>query len=247
MKRNLFIGVLAIAVMLVTLAPANLLRIAVTQIAGVDLVKPQGTVWHGNGVLIVNPGLSANLSWQVAWQISESLTPTVRWQLSNDELSLRGSVALGLNAQKVAIEGNFSGLSLEPALARYDISIPGTFQVTPTLVLISESDAATEFELVTDSKLFWSGGTIRYVQSNGLEQAYVPALTATIKSAQGSLPTVFIGLTENSTGPLLTLTPELNGYVNIVVTRGFIELVGRTWTGSAKYNDVVLEVKRKVF
>ena len=247
MKRNIFVGALVVAVMLTALAPANLMRITITQVAGVDLVKPQGTVWRGNGILIVNPGLSANLSWQVSWQISESLTPNIHWQLANNELSLQGKFIPGLRAQKVDIEGNFSGLSLEPILARYDISIPGTFQVTPTQVLISESDAATEFELVTDSKLLWSGGTISYVLSNGLEQAYVPGLTATIKSARGSLPTVFIELAKNSTGPLLTLSPERNGYVNIEVTRGFIELMGRTWTGSAKYNDVVLAVNRKVF
>lgn len=247
MKRNLFIGGLVVVVMLIVLAPANLLRIALTQVAGVDLVKPEGTVWQGRGVLVANPGLSANLAWQTQWQLSESLTPYIHWQLANSELSLQGKVVPGLSAQKVNIKGNFSGLALKPVLAKYDISIPGTFQLSPTELLVTTSGPTTEFELIDNSQLYWSGGNIRYVLSNGLEQANLPELNAAIKSAQGSLPKVLIELAENSTGPLLTLTPDRSGYVNIAITRGFIELVGRTWTGSAKSSDVVLEVKRKVF
>ena len=247
MKRNVIIGVLVVMIMLIMLAPANLLRMVFAQVPGVALVKPQGTVWQGSGVIIAHPGLSANVTWQVKWQLGESLIPTIHWQLNNSELSLQGKLTTGRSVQRVNIEGRFSGLALEPVLARYDISLPGTFQVSPTELLITTSGPTTEFELDNDSQLDWSGGNIRYVLSNGLEQAYVPALTATLKSAQGSLPTVFIELAENSTGPLLTLTPNREGYVNIEITRGFIELMGRTWTGPAKYNDVVLEVKRKVF
>lgn len=247
MKRNLTIGALVVVVMLIALAPANLLRMAFTQIAGVDLAKPQGTVWQGRGLLIANVGLSANLTWQTQWQLDESLMPNIHWQLDNDELSLRGKVTPGLNVHKVNINGTFSGLSLAPILARYDISIAGTFQVSPTELLVTTSSPTPEFGLNDNSQIDWNGGNIHYVLSNGLEQAYLPALTASLKSVKGSLPTVFIELAENSTGALLTLTPDRNGYVNIEITRGFIELTGRTWNGSAQYNDVVLAVKRKVF
>ena len=247
MKRNLFIGALVVVVVLIFLAPANLLRIAFKQVAGVDLVKPQGTVWQGRGVLVADQGLSAKLFWQTQWKLSESLIPFIYWQLTNSELSLQGKVTPGLSAQKVDIKGNFSGLALKPVLAKYDISIPGTFQLSPSELLVNTSGPTTEFELIDNSQLYWSGGNIRYVLSNGLEQANVPELNASIKSVQGSLPMVLIELAENSTGPLLTLTPDRSGYVSIAITRGFIELVGRTWTGSAESSDVVLEVKRKVF
>ena len=247
MKRNVIIGALVVLVMLIMLAPANLLRMAFAQVPGVALVKPQGTIWQGSGIMVVHPGFSANVTWQVKWQLGESLVPTIHWQLNNSELSLWGNVITGFSVQRVNIEGRFSGQSLEPVLTRYDISLPGTFQISPTALLMTTSGPTTEFELDNDSQLDWSGGNIRYVLSNGLEQAYVPALTATLKSTQGALPKVFIELAENSTGALLTLTPNREGYVNIEITRGFIELMGRTWTGSAKYNDVVLEVKRKVF
>ena len=247
MKRNVIIGVLVVMIMLIMLAPANLLRLVFAQVPGVALVEPLGTLWQGSGVIIAHPGLSANVTWQVKWQLGDSLIPTIHWQLNNSELSLRGKVNAGRSVQRVNIEGHFSGLALEPVLARYDISLPGTFQVSPTELLITTSGPAAEIELDKVRQLDWSGGNIRYVLSNGLEQAYVPALTANLKSAQGSLPTLFIELAENSEGPLLTLTPNREGYVDIKITRGFIELMGRTWTGSAKYNDVVLEVKRKVF
>lgn len=247
MKRNIILAALTVLIVIATQAPANLLRFGFTQIAGVNFIQPQGTIWQGNGVLIINPGISANLSWQLNWQIGESLTPTIKWQLTNPEIALTGKVTPGLRTQKIDIQGNFTGRFLEPILAKYDISIPGVFEMSPTQILLSPASETTAIELVADSQLFWSGGNIRYVLGNGLEQAYVPGLTSTIKSAKDTLPIASIALTENSTGPLLTMTPDQSGYVNIEVSRGFIELMGRTWTGSAKYSDVVLEIKRKGF
>ena len=247
MRRIVVISALAVALAVVVFAPANLTRIGFTQIDGVELIQPRGSIWNGSGVLVFDSGISANLNWQIIWDISRGLTPNIKWQLTQKQTALNGTVTPGLKRQTIDIEGHFTGALLAPHLAKYDILIPGTFRVPASRILINRTAKTMQIELAEGTQLLWSGGLVRYTLSNGLEQVSVPELTVTLMSVKDSLPTATIALTKNNTGSLLTLTPEVNGYVNIQVTRGFIELMGQNWSGSAQPNDVVVAVKRKVF
>jgi hypothetical protein len=247
MKRIILAGVISIGVIVASLAPAQILRLGVEQINGVDLIDTRGSIWRGSGKLITDQGLSGDLNWQVGWQKEDLFGPAILWQITNQQTFFEGRISPGLSIQRIDVTGQFTSDFLEPILSKYDIFITGVFIIPPSRVTLRRLGSTTHLTLPEESEIFWSGGNVRYVLGNGLEQTYMPPLTARIRSQQSPLPLAIIELTTGNTNPLLTLTPDNEGYINIAVTKGFIELVGRKWEGSAQAKDVVIEVNRKVF
>ncbi|MEZ5558368.1 MAG: type II secretion system protein N [Pseudomonadales bacterium] len=247
MRRSLLLGSLLFVAFAVALAPAGLMRQAVRQVQGLDLLNPQGTVWNGNAELYI-AGSSAG---QIAWSfrpvtiLQAELGYDV--QLEGPQQSLRVRLAAAPGRLNVQLTGTVQGGYVNQWLAPYDIGIGGTlaFQAAELGLAWRQPAGADPSALATGSAagtLTWDGGAVAYTLSGRRYNATLPALEARLGPGLEA-----VAYEQGGQTPLLTAAALRNGFVRLGVTRRMTDLLNNPWPGSSAPHEVVLEVEEQLF
>lgn len=250
MKRYVIGGLLIMAIVLLTQAPASLLTPLLPQGGqAVALEQLRGTLWRAAATVKHQGRVLGDLSWQ--FQPGRLLTGQlgVDWQIAGPDVSGSGTAGRSLSAWHLTADGVAASRLFAPLLAEYELVIPG--QVT-----LAALDANVRGQQLAElaGHLLWPGGSVTFPQGNRLATIAMPPLRAELAmdGEQQPLAEVFQadGNGKRSPGadyPLLTLTALASGFAKIAVTRRLTRLAGVPWPGSEPDHAVVLEVEQQVF
>ena len=233
--RILFLGLVTTVWIAINL-PASLLRQLVSPSAA-TLVAPTGTVWLGASQIIGPVGLRAEVQWDVTL-----LRPGVNFALIHESSVIQGRFELGLHNHRISLAGQVDTATLSPLLTRYDLFVPGTFDLEKTDLTLGPAGLF----MTVPSELQWSGGRTRYILANRRYEALMPPLIAIISARDNGVLEAKIKISAKETTPLLVLRLRPNGDVYIGVTRGMLRLANYPWSGNEAESDLIFEVERKL-
>lgn len=237
MARALIIGALIFLALIVARLPAGLLRSLVPEHSPVNLLDLGGTVWNGNGDLLVDGLPLGRLHWAFApvTLMEGSLGYDLRLSGAGAELS--GRVQQGLTSARVEAAGNIRASFVNQWLAPYHIDLSGNFQLLDVEAMMTGQTLAG-----LSGQIHWEGGPIQYRLSGNMHNSSLPAMIADL--GPGPEATAH-GVGEYT--PMLISELKTNGFIRFGVTKYLTRLLGEPWPGGDPDHAVVLEVEEQVF
>ena len=233
--RVLFFGFAALIWIVINL-PASLVRHLIDP-STATLVAPTGTIWRGSSQLVSPLGLQADLQWDTTF-----LRPGANFVLTHKNSLIEGRFEPGFTTQRITVAGQIEAATLAPLLARYDLFVPGTFDLKATDLTVSPQGLS----MTAPSELQWSGGQTRYILAGRRYEALMPPLLATISTREDNTLEADVKFSAEETTPLLVMRLKPNGSVYLGVTRGMLRLANYPWSGNEADSDLIFEVERKL-
>lgn len=239
MIRGIVIVVLLSFALLVWKAPAALLRNAFNEVQGVDLVDTSGTLWTGQGRLLVDQGPLGRLTWQIEPGALLGLQLAYQVRLSSEDIDLQGTLQGAPGGFGADLQGLITNAALNRFAGSYDMTLAGDVRVE-ALRLNAGYDRRLE---TLRGTLRWQGGPVTYPEAGGMQRAALPPLFAELADDAGhAVARVFA---EGGTTPLLHVRTLDGGYYRLGVTKLLTRLVGRPWRGSDPDHQIVLELEEQ--
>ena len=243
MIRYVIAGVLLFIGFAAAFAPAGLLDRVLQQNTAADLTDTRGTLWAGQGSLLVNAMPLGRLDWDFAPSSLLRLTPRYDWYLNANDKQLQGNIAVRFGSADLSAQGTLQAAAVNPSLRLYDIFVGGQFEVLPTrLSLTLEGGTITAL----DGQIDWSGGLVRYTLSGLLRETTLPPLRALLSMSEAGTPRAEVYAQGEQT-PLMLLSLNDNGFAKVSITKLFTKLVDNPWPGSDPDHAVVIEVEEQIF
>ena len=233
--RVLFFG-LAAAVWIVINLPASLVRHLVDPSAA-TLVAPTGTIWQGSSQLVSPLGMRAEIQWEATF-----LRPGADFVLSHENSLIKGRFEPSIRNHGITVAGQLDTATLAPLLARYDLFVPGIFDIKATDLTLSPEGLS----MTSPSELQWSGGRTRYILAGRRYEALMPPLVASIAGRDDGVLEANIKFAAEETTSLLVLRLKPSGNIYLGVTRGMLRLANYPWSGNEVDSDLIFEVERKL-
>ena len=239
MIRATVIVLLLVAGFVVWNAPAGILRNAFNEAEGVDLVGTSGTLWQGNGTLVVDGAALGHLEWRIKASRLFALALAYDVQLASEDIDLTGDLQGATGGFAAALNGRVTNAAINRALSTYQITMEGDVAVEG-LDLAARYDRRIER---LEGTLRWQGGEVLYPEASGQQRASLPPLLAVLGSDAGhATASVF---PEGGSTPVLMLRTLDDGYYRLSVTKLLTKLVGRPWRGSDPDHAVVVELEEQ--
>jgi len=239
--RYTLIGTATFIAFLVLFAPPTPISSALQRVPGILVGQPSGSLWHGAVDVDYHGSELGRLSWSYRPQDLLRLRIGFNYSLQESTHAFTGVGSVSAVGANATITGEMSATLLADLLARYDISISGTFDIPETIHLAAPHDGTPS----ATGKIRWSGGTVAYRLGTTSRRATLPQLTAYLETpATGPSATVYA---QGDDTPLLLASVQRDGWVSIGVTVKFLELVGQPWSGSQPPQAVIMEVQEKLF
>ncbi len=239
MIRGIIIIVLLSAALLVWKAPAGMLRNAFNEVQGVDLVDTAGSLWSGQGRLLVDQGPLGRLTWEIEPGALLGLQLAYRVRLLSDDIDLQGTLRGTPSGFGADLQGLVTNAALNRLAGSYDMTLAGDVRVE-ALHLAAAYDRRIE---ALRGTLRWQGGPVTYPEAGGMQRAELPPLFAELADDAGhAVARVF---SEGGTTPLLHVRTLDGGYYRLGVTKLLTRMVGRPWRGSDPDHQIVLELEEQ--
>jgi hypothetical protein len=241
-RRYLAVGLLAFAAFTIAFAPASLATLVLArQLPGASLTETRGTVWSGSTRIGYDTATLGRLHWQ--FRPASLLTARVvydgTFEAGEDRIDAR--LYAGVFSVDLELAGTLSAVHIDPLLARYDISLPGTLRVDQ-LRIHQSRHAALPF---VRGEVKWSGGDVHYRLGSSGYDARLPPMIAFIDSSAGQ-PEMSVYAVEDET-PLMLARMADDGWITIGVTKRLTQMTGQPWHGDQPEHAVVVEVQEKLF
>ena len=226
------------AVLLVALWPARALLPLAAGIDGLALRDVQGYWWRGQLRAAYGDVPLGQLAWR--WAPAGLLAGELRFEtrLQGPNHAVDGSIARGLSSTSVALSGTVAARLLNAALAAYDINLDGDFDLAGLTAKLAGTDPPA-----VAGTLRWSGGGVRYRLGGRRFAAELPAMAGRLTAANGE-PT--LSVTNAASEPLFTVRLAADGWMQVALTRRFVDLAGNPWPGDAAADAVVVEVAERM-
>ncbi len=241
MRKALIFGVLLFFALVIFRAPAGLLRLLLSASAPVAILEPRGTLWQGQGELVIDAVPAGRLSWGLRGFTLLQGRLSYDFQLLSSDLDLEGTVSAGFDSYQLATRGTVDASFVNRWLSPYDITLGGQFQLEDVALTLKGGTDRAQLEHV-QGKLQWSGGLVRYILSNKVSNTSLPPLTALLGPGPAA-----VAFAQDDQTPLLHAQLQANGYARIGVTKQLTKLLGNPWPGGDADHAVVLEVEEQVF
>ncbi len=237
MRSKILIGTAVFLVLLISQAPASIMRWAVSQSGQATLLASTGTVWRGSGELLIAGASLGILSWdlQGVTILQGKLSYHVR--LESAEQNINGGLVLFPTNGVQNAEGRISSSAVNRWLAPYNISLSGEFNLENVSLMFSSGVPSS-----AGGEIHWQGGPISYRLANENSTGMLPPMTAVLGPAAEAA--VFA---EGGQTPLLQAQLQANGFAKVGVTKLLTKMLNRPWPGSDADHEVVLEVEEQVF
>ena len=242
MLKYILVGLLVFVVCLIAFAPASLVDRALREIPDADLINPRGTLWQGEGGLVIAGANRGTVTWDLRAWSALLANPTVDWVISDTNLNLTGVVATGIKTHDLNASGSAQASVLNEWLEQYQIFLGGHFTIQPTELIVNHDRTVQHLE----GQIDWTGGAVRYTLSGLLHETQLPPLTAYLDQNAQNMPIATVYAQGEST-PLLLASMTPDGYAKIAMTKLFTRLLKNPWPGDAPDSAIVLEVEEKIF
>ncbi|NOX49480.1 MAG: type II secretion system protein N [Gammaproteobacteria bacterium] len=242
MKRYILFGVIAFVLAMIVMAPAGLINRVTDRMPGVNLLDTAGSIWNGQGHLLIQGQDYGQLNWQFRPSTLVFLTPTFDWYLSHPQGELRGTAGSSLRSGNLTIQGSVAAAVVNPSLAIYDIHIRGEFTFTDVLAELSHANRTV---VDIGGHIDWSGGLVRYTLAGQLQEVELPALTARLQMTDTNTAQAVVYPVDQQT-PLMIASMGENGFVKVGITKLFTKMLHNPWPGSDPDHAVVLEVEEQL-
>ncbi len=237
MAKAVVAGVLVFLAVLVLRAPASLVQRLLPEEIPVDVLELSGTLWRGEGDLLVNGVTLGRVSWTFRPMAMVTGVLGCDLALSGDGLALRGEVRAGASGTEADLAGWVDAAVANVWLAAYDIRLSGRFHFRETRV--SAQDGAVR---ALSGTVTWDGGPVSYRLSGKMHNATLPGMRGEL--GPGPEATAY---PENEATPLLRMALLDTGFVRIGVTKYLTRILGDPWPGGDPDHAIVLEVEEQVF
>lgn len=253
MYRYMLGGLFIFLSLSIALAPAGMIShfisgLFVSGQGDAKLLNLRGTVWQGQGDIVVHGKSLGELRWSVQPLALLGANLVADWQLDQTLSTLHGQVRLG-DDLTIDAQGQVLAAAVNEWLDQYDIYLEGDFSVHQFSALVA-TDERTLKQL--DGEIRWSGGLVRYTLSGLLHEQHLPPLHTNFHtsfhtntdSAHG-LHGVVTAVGDNT--PLMIISSGVPGFIKIGITKGFTRMLRQPWPGSDPEHTVVLEVEEQLF
>ena len=229
----LLLGLAAVLWVVVNL-PASMLRFVIAPSFG-TLIMPTGTLWRGSSQFVTPLGIQAKLRWNTTlWR------PGANFTLIDAKTSIKARLEPSLSNIRATLSGQLDAETLAPLLSKYDLFVPGIFDLQPTNL----DFGAGRLTMLSSSQLQWSGGQVHYFLANRRYDALMPPLFASITARDDGAFEANVTLSSTNAAPLLILRLNPSGSVYLGVTRGMLRLAYYPWTGNEAETELIFEVER---
>ncbi len=239
MKRYLLLGLAAVPIFCMALAPASLLTPSFERNVGLQLQAPNGTVWVGAGQLSANALPLGTLHWRFRPLSFLQLAPGYNWRLDNDSGDLSGHANFGLDGAALHVSGTLGVAAVNPWLRRYGMALEGDMTFSDTSVTLASG--TVQF---ASGALSWSGGEVRFELAGLRQRKRLPPLVAQLHDAPTPGARIY---PEASDTPVMVVEMLANGYVRIGLTNSLIRLLDIPWRGAGPPDRVVISFEEKLF
>lgn len=240
MKKYILVGLLVILILGIALAPASLVRRALDPVPQADLLQPRGTIWQGQGNLLVQGNPLGTARWSLRPLSLLTLSPTADWQLDQTLADVRGDVEWSAGKVGVNANGNVQADAFNGALNAYQIFLTGVFELKD--VHLQATPAARRLD-AADGEIMWSGGRVRFALAGLLYEETLPPMVARLSNDPAPNATVFA---QGDPTPLMHISEGIPGFIKIGITKRFTELVRRPWPGNDPAHRVVVQVEEQI-
>ena len=243
MIRYALIGTLLFLGFIAVFAPASLLKRVVEQYSSGEIIDPRGTVWRGQGQLLIANIPLGTIEWGIqATSILQGVL-SYQWTLSQQSWHLNGQAGADFSEVFIDAAGNLTADSVNQWLSIYDIHLTGDFDIAPTKIVLQQTDGSISH---VEGQIRWSGGRVRYQLSGLLHETTLPAMNAYLKiNANAEAEAVVYA--DNIETPLLVAVQGANGFAKVGITKIFTKLLDNPWPGSDPDHAIVLEVEEQIF
>ncbi len=237
-----YIGATALFVALICLvfAPAGLLRHFVSDVPGLHVVSPKGTLWSGAGGIIVQGEQIGSAEWSL--QPLSLFAFELAWEVrfSGRDATLHGDVRISPGTLRGKASGVIGVDAINYTLAPWDTRIESP-------VSVEHLEATFEDQSLTmlDGQLTWPGGATSWLMDGGTSNATLPPMTAVLSSQDATLSGLMVPVDGQIPVVQVTLAPD--GALTVKISKLLTRLVGRPWPGSDPDHAIVVEMVDDVF
>jgi len=243
MKKYFFVGTLIFLCVAIALAPARIVSRILEDVDGIDLLDPQGTVWRGNGLLLVQGERFGQLVFSFRPASLLALTPEYDWALEHPAGPLEGQASADTKTIYATINGTFAAAAINPWLAPYDINLSGDFTLE-NLSLSSPHGAA--YPSSAEGVITWSGGRTRYTLGGLLREQQLGSLRAVFAPNEDGEVGAIVSQA-NDAVPLIVASLARSGFTKIGVTQAFTQLLGTPYPSQGDPAAVVIQIEEQFF
>lgn len=236
--RHAVIALLLIIGFSISLAPASLLRRVTNDVPGLDVVNTTGTLWHGQGTIVLQGEGVGTLNWKLLPARFLALEFGFDFDFTGRDTNLQGTFSAGIGRLGMTASGSLGNQSLNYTLAPYGVTMSGDVLVDH----VNSTWMRGTMESL-DGLLAWNGGPVSWSSDPGT--ATLPALQARLEGAAGNLNGVIIP-TDGQT-PLLQGSLLADGSLQVGMTRLLVRQLGIPWQGSEADHVIVMEMTEDVF
>lgn len=237
MRKSLLFGALVFVVVVISQAPATLLRSMVERSGQATLLAPNGTLWQGSGDLLIAGTAVGRVFWDLQGVTILQGKLSYHVTLESPEQNLTGTLLLFPATGIEAISGSIEAAAVNRWLAPYNINLSGSFDLENVSLLFASGRPHS-----ADGEVHWQGGAVDYRLANENSTGILPAMTAILgPSAEAAV------FEQGGQTPLLKAELQANGFARIGVTKLLTKILNRPWPGSDADHEVVLEVEEQVF
>ena len=239
--RYALVGVLALVVCIVYMAPATLLAMALGDKGPTRLTQVRGSIWDGAAALEHEGRSLGSLSWQFDAGGLAHGEANFDWGLAGTGHTLSGGVRVGLAGLHCSAAGTVSGATMRRILAPYWIETAGDVGIEHI-----RADVTYDLHLqAMDGALSWSGGEVRYRLAGEHYQMVLPPLAGMLETVNAE-PTLTV-FAQGVDAPLLHIRLGADGWLNIGVTKKLTKMAEFPWPGNEPDHAIVIDVSERLF
>lgn len=241
-----FLTVLLFVLFLIIYFPAQF----ALSIAGDTLVRSpvkissvSGTVWQGRGVASYQR-LSGDIAWSVnGWSLL-TLSPQIALKVAvGKETELTAEV--GISNSEIRLDhlsGSLQVPLLNPYLTSQRVSGQGIVKLYDLSIAVDHQLKQVNY---AQGRLLWQGAQATYPGPNGIQSVSLPDVAGRLShDDKGAVLSVLSG----SDGAALASLFVMNqGWAGIKVRKRSVDLVGQTWVGNQQPDDVIFQLREKLW
>jgi len=242
MRRTILIGMLLFVGFALAFAPAGLMRLAFNQLHGVTMTQAAGTIWHGQGRLLLEDRALGLFKWELRPSVLLRGALGVDFTLvhaadpAGPPLAGWATVGFG-RTYELELSGTIPAEVVSSLLAPYDMAITGDLNLNGASLSGNGGVPTSAAGQVT-----WAGGSVSYILSGRSLSSNLPPLVAYL--GDGAQATVFA---QNGQIPLIRAELLDNGFAKVGITKLLTKMLDNPWPGSDPDHAIVLEVEEQVF
>lgn len=211
--------------------------------APVKFQSVSGTIWNGQGVVSFQR-INADVAWSLNGVSLLTLSPEVDVSLQIDrETELAARLRVSNSSLMVNdLTGKVQVSMINPYLKAHRVSGQGIVKLYDLSLAFDHQNKKVES---ASGRLLWQEAQATYPGPKGIENISLPDIAGRLSSDdKGAVLSVLSG--DNGAG-LASVFVMNQGWAGLKVRKRSVDLVGQTWVGNQQPDDVIFQVREKLW